>query len=185
MLESIYKEIKEKMQVVMDVLRSDFAAIRTGRASITILEKVKISCYNTTLPLNQVATITVSDPHLIIVQPWDKGLVSEIEKGILTSDLGLSPANDGNVIRVPVPPLSTERRQELIKVVKKKAEDGKVAIRNVRRDANDKIKKLEGESSISEDEVRLAHERTQKTTDEFIAEIDEMVKNKEKELSQI
>jgi ribosome recycling factor len=185
MLELIYKEIKEKMQAVMDMLRSDFSSIRTGRANITILEKVKISCYNTTMPLNQVATITVSDPRLIIIQPWDKGLVSEIEKGILTSDLGLSPANDGNVIRVPVPPLSTERRQELIKIIRKKAEDGKVAIRNVRRDANDKVKKLEGESSVSEDEARLAHEQTQEVTDEFIVEIDVIMKNKEKEVMQI
>jgi len=185
MLENVYKEIKEKMQIVTDVLRGDFAAIRTGRASVTILEKIKISCYNTVLPLNQVATITISDPHLIIVQPWDKSVIAEIEKGILASDIGLTPANDGNVIRIPVPPLSTERRQELIKVVKKKAEDGKVAIRNVRRDANDRVKKLKDENSISEDEGIIAHEKIQKLTDEFIAEIDEMVKNKEREIIQI
>jgi len=185
MLENIYKEIKEKMQIVIDVLRGDFAAIRTGRASITILEKVKISCYNTVLPLNQVATITVADPHLIIVQPWDKSQLAEIEKGILTSDLGLTPTNDGNVIRIPVPPLSMERRQELIKVARKKAEDGKISIRNVRRDANDKIKKLEDESSISEDELRIAHEKIQKITDEFILEIDGIAKNKEKEMTQL
>jgi len=184
MLEDIHKEIKEKMQMVIDVLGSDFASVRTGRASTTILEKVKISCYNTVLPLSQVATITVPDPHLIIVQPWDKSLISEIEKGILTSDLGLTPVNDGNVIRIPIPPLSTERRQELMKVVKRKAEDGRVAIRNVRRDANDKIKKLKDKSSISEDEERTAHEKIQKITDEFIAEVDEMVKNKEKETMQ-
>ena len=172
------------MQTVMDVLSRDFAAIRTGRASITILENVKISCYNTVLPLNQVSTITVSDPHLIIVQPWDKSVISEIEKGILASDLGINPTNDGSVIRIPIPPLSTERRQELIKVVRKKAEDGKIAIRNVRRDANDRIKKLEDENSISEDEKRIAHERIQKITDEFTLEIDGMVKNKEKEIIQ-
>lgn len=185
MLEGIYKETREKMQAVLNVLKGDFATIRTGRASVTILEKVKISCYNTVLPLNQVATISVADPHLIIVQPWDKSLVAGIEKGILASDLGLIPANDGNVIRVPMPPLSMERRQELIKVVKKKAEDGRVTIRNVRREANDKIKKLESESSISEDEGKIAHDKIQKITDGSIAEIDEMAKNKEKEVTQI
>lgn len=182
MLEDIYKEMKEKMQIVVNVLKEDFASTRTGRASIAMLEKVKISCYNTTLPLNQVATITVPDPHLIIVQPWDKNLILDIEKGILTSDLGLVPVNDGNIIRIPVPPLSTERRQELVKVIKKKSEDGKVAIRNIRRNANDKIKKLEDESSISEDDSRVAQEKVQKLTDEFIVEIDNSVENKENEI---
>jgi len=185
MLENIYKETKDKMQVVLNVLREDIASIRTGRASVSMLDKVKVPCYNSALPLNQVATISVSDPHMITVQPWDKTLLADIEKAILTSDLGLSPINDSNILRVPVPQLSSERRQDLIKIMKKKAEDGKVAIRNVRRDCNDKVKKIENDKTISEDESKIAHEKIQKMTDEFIKLIDEMSKNKEKEMTEI
>jgi len=184
MLEDIYKTVKEKMNMAIDILRKDFAGLRTGKASVTLLEKIKVSCYNTTLPLNQVATITVPDPHQIIVQPWDKTILQDIEKAILTSDLGLTPVKDGNVLRISVPPLSRERREELTKVIRRKAEEGRVAIRNIRREILENVKKYEGESRISEDEARIAREKIQKITDECIADLNAMAENKIEEIMQ-
>ena len=185
MLEALYKNTKDKMTAVLEVLRNDFASIRTGRASIVLLEKIKVNCYNTSMPLNQVATINILDPHQMILQPWDKSILQDIEKAILTSDLGLTPIKDGNILRIAIPPLSTERRQELSKIIKKKAEEGRVAIRNIRREVNDTVKKLKDESKISEDDERTAQDRIQKSTTEFTAEIDKMAEAKEKEIMQV
>ena len=184
MLEDIYTALKEKMKGVLDVMKGEFATIRTGRASAGLLEKIKVSCYNAMMPLNQLASINIPDPHQIVVQPWDKSVIQEIEKAINTSDLKLSPVNDGNVLRISIPPLSEERREELTKVVKKKAEEGKVALRNIRRDFIEKVKKMDEEGKISEDESRKAQEKIQKITDEAIAEMDLMAKNKETEIMQ-
>ena len=184
MLEDIYVLLKEKMKAVLEVMRGEFATIRTGRASAALFEKIKVSCYNLMMPLNQLASINIPDPHQIIVQPWDKSVIQDIEKAINASDLKLSPVNDGNVLRISIPPLSQERREEFTKVVKKKAEEGRVAFRNVRRDFVEKVKKMDEEGKISEDESRKAQEKIQKVTDEFIAEIDLMAKNKETEILQ-
>jgi ribosome recycling factor len=184
MLEDIYASLKEKMKTVSEVMRSEFATIRTGRASAAIFEKIKVTCYNSTMPLNQIAAINIPDPHQIIVQPWDKSVMQEIEKAINASDLKLSPVNDGSVLRISIPPLSKERREDLTKVVKKKAEEGKIALRNVRRDFIEKIKKMDEEGKISEDESRKAQERVQKITDDSIAEVDLMAKHKETEILQ-
>jgi len=185
MLEAVYKNTRDKMTAVSEVLRSDFASIRTGRASIILLEKIKVNCYNTSMPLNQVATINIPDPHQMILQPWDKSILQNVEKAIQASDLGLTPIKDGNVLRITIPPLSTERRQEFSKIIKKKAEEGRVALRNVRREVNDTVKKLKDESKISEDDERAAQEKIQKITAEFSVEIDKIAEAKEKEIMQV
>jgi len=185
MLEAVYKNTRDKMTAVSEVLRSDFASIRTGRASIILLEKIKVNCYNTSMPLNQVATINIPDPHQVILQPWDKSILQNVEKAIQASDLGLTPIKDGNVLRITIPPLSTERRQEFSKIIKKKAEEGRVALRNVRREVNDTVKKLKDESKISEDDERAAQEKIQKITAEFSVEIDKIAEAKEKEIMQV
>ena len=185
MLEAVYKNTRDKMTAVSEVLRSDFASIRTGRASIILLEKIKVNCYNTSMPLNQVATINIPDPHQMILQPWDKSILQNVEKAIQASDLGLTPIKDGNVLRITIPPLSTERRQEFSKIIKKKAEEGRVALRNVRREVNDTVKKLKDESKISEDDERAAQEKIQKLTAEFSVEIDKIAEAKEKEIMQV
>lgn len=185
MLDDLNKTAKEKMDMVLNVVRDEFATVRTGRASVTLLEKIKVPCYGSVMPLNQVATINVPDPHQIIIQPWDKTIMQDIEKAVLSSDLKLNPVKDGNIIRISVPSLSTERREELIKVVGKKSEEGKVAIRNLRREMNDRIKKMDDDGKVAEDEARKAQDKIQKMTDVYIVEIDNMAKNKENEIRQV
>lgn len=171
----------EKMQKSYDNLISEFGTIRAGRANPHVLDKIKVDYYGTPSGLQQVANITVPEPRMIQIQPWEASLVKEIEKAILCSDLGLNPTNDGKVVRLVFPELTEERRKELVKDVKKKGEQAKVAIRNIRRDGNDALKKL-GKTEISEDEVKDLEGQLQKLTDKYVAEVDKAVEEKSKEI---
>ncbi|MGA9174371.1 MAG: ribosome recycling factor [Thermoactinomyces sp.] len=173
------------MEKAVQVLRKDLLTIRAGRANPALLDKVAVEYYGTEMPINQMANISTPDPRTLAIQPWDKSALGEIERAILKSDLGLTPTNDGNVIRITIPPLTEERRNELVKVARKMGEEAKVAIRNVRRDANDEIKKLEKNGEIPEDAARRGQEEIQKLTDRFIKEIDQVVAAKEKEMMEI
>ncbi len=180
--QAVQKDLETRMQAAVDVLAREFASVRTGRANAALLDGVRVEAYGNTTPLNQVASVSVPDPRTILIQPWDATQLKEIEKGIVKSDLGLSPSNDGKVIRLTMPTLTEERRKQLAKSVGKFAEDARVAIRNVRREANDKMKGLAKEKKISEDEERRGHDQIQKTTDRFTAKIDELTKKKEQEV---
>ena len=179
------KKAAEKMNGAIDSLKKDLASIRTGRASLSLLDAIKVDYYGTLTPLNQVATLGIPDSRQITIQPWDQRLIPEIEKAILKSDLGLTPSNDGKIIRLNIPPLTEERRKQLVKTVKKRAEDARIAIRNIRRDINEEIKKEEKEKHISEDEVKKSQEEIQKITDSYIIKIEEIVNHKEKEIMEI
>lgn len=172
---------EKKMQKAYDNLETEYASIRAGRANPHVLDKIKIDYYGTPTPLQQVGNITVPEPRMLQIQPWEKSLLREIEKAILASDLGIHPSNDGHVLRLVFPELTEERRKELVKEIKKKGEANKVAIRNARRDGNDSFKKL-GKSDISEDEVKQLEEKLQKMTDKFIKKIDELIEKKSKEI---
>ncbi|MDN4594466.1 ribosome recycling factor [Polycladomyces subterraneus] len=185
MLEPVKKQATDKMEKAIQVLKKDLAALRAGRATPALLEKVVVEYYGSEMPVNQLANISTPDPRTLVIQPWDKSALAEIERAILKSDLGLTPSNDGNVIRINLPALTQERRAELVKVVKKTGEEAKVAIRNIRRDANDDIKKLEKNGDISEDESRRGQDEIQKLTDKFIQEADKIVAAKEKEIMEI
>ena len=175
------KPYDEKMKKSYDFLVTDLGTIRAGRANPHVLDRIKVDYYGTPTPIQQVGNITVPDPRMIQIAPWEKSLIKEIEKAILTSDLGINPTNDGNVIRLVFPELTEERRKDLVKDVKKKAEDGKVAVRNIRRDGNDSFKKL-GKTEISEDEVKQLEEQLQKLTDKYIKDIDALMETKSKEI---
>jgi ribosome recycling factor len=185
MLEPVKKQASDKMEKAIQVLKKDLAALRAGRATPALLDKVVVDYYGSEMPVNQLANISTPDPRTLVIQPWDKSALAEIERAILKSDLGLTPSNDGNVIRINLPALTQERRAELVKVVKKTGEEAKVAIRNIRRDANDEIKKLEKNGDISEDESRRGQDEIQKLTDKFIQEADKVVAAKEKEIMEI
>ncbi len=185
MAQNIEEEAKKKMKKIIDFLIPELAKLRTGRASPALLEGTKVEYYGTQVPINQVAAISIPDPKMIVIQPWDKNILPEIEKAIYKSQAGLVPNNDGNVIRISIPLLTEERRRDLIKLVHKLGEDAKVAIRNVRRDSNEFIKKQEKEKLISEDESHQVSNRIQKLTDENIKSIDEILKKKEKEIMEI
>jgi ribosome recycling factor len=163
-------------------LKRDFNRVRTGRATPALLDGVKVECYGATMPIDQVASISVPESRLITIQPWDKSIIGDIEKSILKSELGLTPMNDGKLIRISIPPLSEERRKELAKVARKMAEDSKVSVRNHRRDANDTLKDLKKEKEISEDELHRILDQVQKITDDFIEEIDKVTAEKENEI---
>jgi ribosome recycling factor len=178
----IIKEMQRKMDRALEVLGQDFARIRTGRASVALLEGIKVDAYGTAMPISQVASLAAPEPRLLTVQPWDTGLMSDLEKAILRSDLGLTPSNDGKIIRIPIPPLTTERRKELVKSTKKMAEESKVALRNLRRDANEQLKELKKDKLISEDETFKAQEEVQKATDDYIKKLDALAAEKEKEI---
>ncbi len=178
----VYKELKERMGKSLRRLERDLAGIRTGRASTTLLEDIRVPYYGTLTPLTQVATISFPEARLITIQPWDKAVIKDIEKAISHSDLGLNPVSDGNTIRIAFPPLTEERRKELVKVVRKISEEYKVAIRNIRRDGNEELKEMEKEKLISEDENKRAAKEIQKLTDEFIKKIEEVTRSKEKEI---
>ena len=175
------KTFEEKMQKTVDFLGEDFMTIRAGRANPHVLDKIKVDYYGTPTPLQQVGNITVPEPRMIQIAPWEKSLIKEIEKAILCSDVGITPSNDGSVIRLVFPELTEERRKDLVKEVKKKGEESKVAVRNSRRDGNDSFKKLAKED-VSEDEIKMLEEQIQKVTDKFIKEIDGMVEEKSKEI---
>jgi ribosome recycling factor len=185
MIEDVKKDVKHRMEQAVETVRQELSKLRTGKASPAILDGITVNYYGTNTPLRQVANVSAPEPRLLVVQPWDRGLLGEIEKTILKSDLGLNPTNDGIVIRIPIPALTEERRQSLVKVAKKITEDGRVAIRNVRRDANEKLKKLEKDSKISEDELRRSQDETQKMTDEYIKKLDDILALKEKDIMEI
>lgn len=178
----IIKEMKRKMDRALEVLSHDFARIRTGRASVALLEGIKVDAYGSSLPISQVASLAAPEPRLLTVQPWDTALMSDLEKAILRSDLGLTPSNDGKIIRIPIPPLTTERRKELVKSTKKMAEESKVALRNLRRDANEQIKELKKDKLLAEDEAFKAQEEVQKITDDYIKKLEALAAEKEKEI---
>ncbi len=182
MLDDVYKDIKKRMKKSVAKCEQELKGIRTGRASTALIEEIKVEYYGTPTPIKQLATLSVPEPRMVLIQPWDKGIINEIEKAIRNSGIGLSPSNDGNVIRVPFPPLTEERRRELVKIIKKIGEEYKIAIRNIRRDGNDEVKEMEKEKLISEDEARKALKEIQKITDEFIKAIDELIEKKEKEI---
>ncbi|PKM80874.1 MAG: ribosome recycling factor [Firmicutes bacterium HGW-Firmicutes-14] len=185
MIKEIVAEADDRMKKAVDVLRKDFGSLRAGRATPALLEKILVDYYGVPTPINQMANISVPEPRLLVIQPWDKSVISSIEKAILKSDLGLTPNNDGTVIRLSIPQLTQERRTELVKVVRKKAEESRVAIRNIRRDANDQLKDFEKEGEISEDETRRGQEEVQKTTDKYVKEVDQVLENKEKEIMEV
>jgi ribosome recycling factor len=185
MLKDILHNAEERMKKGVEVTRLELVKIRTGKASTALLDGVKVDYYGTMTSINKLAGISTPDLHLITVQPWDKTLIAPIEKAILAANLGLNPANDGTIIRVPIPPLSEERRRELVKLTKKFGEEGKVAIRNVRRDAIEHLKKAEKDEHISEDERKRAEEEAQKMTDKHIKEVDQLLAQKEKEIMEV
>lgn len=185
MINEIKQDSEKRMKKSVEALQTDLTKIRTGRANVGLLDHVQVDYYGNMTPLNQVANITASDSRTILVTPWEKSLVAAIEKAILNSDLGLNPATAGTAIRVPMPPLTEERRKELIKVVRNEGEQGKVSIRNIRRDANNQLKELVKDKTISEDDERRATEVIQKLTDKYILEIDALLAEKEKDLMEI
>lgn len=185
MINEIKQDSEKRMKKTIEVLQIDMTKIRTGRANVGLLDHVQVDYYGTLTPLNQVANVSASDSRTILVTPWEKSMVAAVEKAILTSDLGLNPATAGSAIRVPMPPLTEERRKELIKVVRSEAEQGKVSIRNIRRDANSQLKDLVKDKSISEDDERRAVEVIQKLTDKYILEVDALLAEKEKDLMEV
>ncbi len=185
MMKNILHDAETRMKKAVEVVREELIRIRTGKATTALLDGVKVNYYGTMTPLKQVANVSTPDAHQIAVQPWEKGMLQEIEKAILNANLGLNPTNDGALIRVPIPPLNEERRKELVKLVKKFAEDGKIAVRNVRRDAIEHLKKTEKQEHISEDERKRGEQEVQKQTDKFIKDIDSLIAMKEKEIMEV
>jgi ribosome recycling factor len=184
-LEELFHKTEDHMKKTLELLQQELSGIRTGKASPALLDSLRVNYYGSMVPVKQVANVAVPDPRMITIQPWDRALIVEIEKAIRTSELGLNPQNDGGVIRLPIPPLTEERRKDLVKVVKRIGEDSKVAMRNVRRDANERIKKLEKEHELSEDDMRHKVDAIQKLTDNFVHKVDEAVTAKEKEIMEI
>jgi ribosome recycling factor len=182
MIEDVLADAKDRMGKAVEALRKELATIRTGRAHPGLIEHLRVDYYGAPTPLNQLATINVPEPRLLTIQPWDHQSLGAIEKAILKSDLGLNPSNDGNIIRLVIPQLTEERRKELVKVVHKKVEEGRVAVRNVRRDRHDELRRLQREKEISEDAQYLAQEELQKLTDDFIKDIERVGEEKEAEL---
>ena len=182
MIEDIYQETRENMGKSVDDLKREFKKVRTGRASLSILDGIRVNYYGTPTPLNQMATLAVPESRLITIQPWDVSGIKEIEKAILKSDLGLTPSSDGKIVRIAIPPLTEERRKELVRVINKMSEEHKVAVRNIRRDANEMLKDLKKEGDISEDEAFKAQDQVQKITDDHINLVDQITKEKEKEI---
>jgi ribosome recycling factor len=185
MIEEILLTMDQKMQASLDALKRDLSGIRTGRATPAMIEHVRVEYAETTMPINHIAGISTSGANLLIIQPWDPGSLKAIEKAILKSNLGLTPNNDGTIVRLAVPPLTNERRQELIKIVKARVEESKVVIRNIRRDGSEELKKLEKDKGISQDEHKRAQEKLQKITDNFIGLADKAREDKEKELMEV
>ena len=179
------RKLVDRMDKAVDSLKKDLASIRTGRASLSIFDGITVNYYGVPTPVNQVATMSIPESRLITIQPWDPKLISEIEKAIQKSDLGINPTNDGKIIRVAIPPLTEERRKQIMKHVHKRVEEAKVSIRNIRRDGNDEIKRLEKEKHISEDETKKTLDEIQKTTDSYIKRIDEITDHKDKELMEV
>ncbi len=185
MISAVISDAEDRMGKVINILRQDFSSLRAGRATPALLDKVLVDYYGTPTPINQTANISVPEPRLLTVQPWDRNTIGLIEKAILKSDLGLNPNNDGTIIRIPIPQLTEERRKELVKIIRKKAEEAKVAVRNIRRDVNDDMKDLEKSKEISEDDSKRGLDDVQKLTDKYITKIDEITAAKEKEIMEV
>jgi len=182
MIESVYRDTKENMGKVIEALKKELKRVRTGRASLSLMDGIKVDYYGTLTPLNQLATLAVPESRQITIQPWDTTVIKEIEKAVLKSDLGLTPSSDGKIIRIAIPPLTEQRRKELVKVVHKISEEYKVSVRNLRRDANELIKDIKKDGKISEDDAFKSQEKIQKITDEHIGLVDACYKEKEKEI---
>ncbi len=185
MLDDLLNDSKRRMERSVESTKNEFGTVRTGRASASLLDRVQVDYYGTRTPLNQLATISVPEPRMLVVTPFDKSTIKDVEKAIRESDLGVNPSNDGKLIRLPLPALTEERRRDLVKVVRGLAEDGRVAVRNVRRDALHHTKELERDGEAGADEVRRAEERVQKLTDEHVAQIDAALKHKEEEILEV
>ncbi len=181
-MQAALKDMEARMQAAVDLLAREFGGVRTGRANTALLDALRVEAYGSVTPINQMASLSVPDPKTLVIQPWDASQLHAIEKAILKSDLGLTPASDGKVIRLTMPTLTEERRKQLAKTVGKLAEDARVAIRNVRREANDKVKALAKDKKVSQDEERRGHDQIQKTTDRYITRVDELAKKKEQEI---
>ncbi|MGG0718801.1 ribosome recycling factor [Robertmurraya massiliosenegalensis] len=185
MPKQVIANVKDRMTKAVQSYTRELASIRAGRANASLLDRITVEYYGAPTPINQVAGVSVPEARLLVIQPYDKTILGEIEKAILKSDLGLTPTNDGNIIRLSIPQLTEERRKELVKVVKKEAEEAKIAIRNIRRDGNDDLKKLEKNGEITEDAQRGYADDIQKLTDEYIAKVDSLTKDKEKEILEV
>lgn len=185
MVKEIVKTTDEKMNKTISVLKNELSSMKAGRANPKMLDRIEIECYGSMMPLNQVAGVSAPEPRVLLIQPWDKGSIKEIEKAILKSDLGLNPSSDGSIIRLIIPELTEETRKNLVKSIKKVGEEAKVAVRAIRRDANDKIKTLKKDNEISEDEAKKAEENIQKETDKFVKEIDKILEAKENEVMSV
>ncbi len=185
MIPGVIEDARVHMQKAVEATKREFGGIRTGRATPTLLERITVDYYGVPTPVNQVATVTAPDPRLLVVQPWDRSMIKEVERAILKSELGLTPSTDGTVIRLPIPSLTEERRRELVKVVRRHAEEGRVAIRNIRRDHKDKIEHLEKGRKVSEDDSHRAVDELQKLTDRYIKEIDALLGAKEAEIMEV
>lgn len=184
-MNGVIKQTEDKMKKSLSALEDEFNTLRTGRASPALFDKIRVEYYGNPTPLNQVATISVPEARLVVIQPWDKSVIGEIEKAIQKSELSLNPSNDGKVIRISIPPLTEERRKEYVKLAKNMAEQSRVAVRNVRREANDELKKAEKDGELSEDELKRAEDDVQKITDRYVEEINAMLEAKEKEILEI
>jgi len=180
--QGVIKEVETKMNGALDVLGREFAAVRTGRASANLLDGIRVDYYRTPTPVNQMASISIPDARTLVIQPWEASQLKAIEKAIMASDLGLTPVNDGKIVRLAMPSPTEERRKQLAKSVHKIAEESRVAVRNLRREANDRLKAMAKDKKVSEDEERRSHDQIQKTTDRFIAKVDELLKKKEQEI---
>jgi ribosome recycling factor len=185
MVNDLLKQMDERMDKAIANLKKDFATLRAGRANTALLDKVQVEYYGSAMPINQLANVTAPEPRLLVITPWDKSALAEIEKAIMKSDLGLTPTNDGSVIRIAIPSLTEQRRQELVKMAKKMAEESRVAVRNIRRDINEDIKKMEKSGDISEDESRRTQEKVQQTTDRYVGDIDKLLAAKEQEIMEV
>jgi ribosome recycling factor len=185
MVKEILKHAEDRMKKAVEVVRDELVKVRTGKATTALLDGIKVEYYGSMVPLNQTANVSTPDVHTISVQPWEKSMIGPIEKAILNANLGLNPINDGNVLRVPIPPLNEERRRELVKLVKKFGEEGKIAVRNIRRDAIEHLKKSEKQEHFSEDERKRGEEEVQKLTDKYVKEIDHLLALKEKEIMEV
>jgi ribosome recycling factor len=182
MIDDIYQDTEERMGKSIEALKNELKRVRTGRASLNILDGIRVDYYGTSTPLNQMASLSVPESRLILIQPWDVSVIKDIEKALLKSDLGLTPSNDGKLIRIAIPPLTEERRKELVKVIHKIGEEHKVAVRNIRRDANEMLKSLKKDGDISEDDAFKAQDQVQKITDKHIKQADDIFLEKEKEI---
>ncbi|MBP3038379.1 ribosome recycling factor [Bacillaceae bacterium Marseille-Q3522] len=185
MTKAVITQAKDKMAKAVQAYTRELAGIRAGRANASLLDRIIVEYYGAPTPINQLAGISVPEARLLVIQPYDKSILGDIEKAILKSDLGLNPTSDGNLIRLAIPPLTEERRKELVKLVKKESEEAKISVRNIRRDANDELKKLEKKSEITEDDLRSYSDDIQKLTDEYIQKIDSITKDKEKEILEV